>query len=126
MELTFLSAAKYRTKLKATVHATGKLGFSEPTANALKITKGGGIKIGKDANGDFFLVYCPEADEECFKIKKAGLYYYANTKGLFDDLGVDYKSYTVIYDLVKVEPDIYSMNKRILMRKNKKAENAEF
>ncbi len=32
MGYTILSASKYVSKLKATVHASGKLGFSEVTA----------------------------------------------------------------------------------------------
>ena len=37
MKLQILSAKEYNVKLKATIHSTGKLGFTEATAKELDI-----------------------------------------------------------------------------------------
>ena len=51
------------------------------------------------------------------------MYYYVNTKHLFEELGLDFESNTIIFDL-KREPkyekmEVYKMIKRELPRKKK-------
>jgi hypothetical protein len=124
MDLQILSAEKYSVKLKATIHATGKLGFTEPTAKTMNMTNAGGIKFGRGADDNLYIVYCPVADEQCFKVQKAGLYYYVNAKLLFDDLGLDYKRNVIFFDLAKVkgETNTYKITKRTKERKKEKEE----
>ena len=52
---------------------------------------------------DLYMTLQKEMDEFCFKVNKAGNYYYANTKELFDSLNIDYKKKTIMYDIVEME-----------------------
>ena len=63
-------------------------------------------------------------DDDAFRPCKAGNYFYLNTTRMFDDLGVDYKTQTVIYDLTRREEldnelggMIYQMSPRTLKKK---------
>ena len=63
-------------------------------------------------------------DRDSFPLKKSGAYYYVAAQLLFDDLGVDYKHFTVYYDLVRCVAydeeaggECYKMNQRIIKKK---------
>jgi len=59
-------------------------------------------------------------DDETFKINKAGVYYYLNTKNLFDELNLDYLRKKIIYDIQEIrndDIDLYKLNKREIVRK---------
>ena len=58
-------------------------------------------------------------DGDSFKVCKAGAYYYVNTKVMFDSLGIDYISKTIIFDIIKLQDtvnEVYKMIKRELER----------
>lgn len=121
MEIEIISAKKFAVKLKATIHITGKLGFTEATAKELRLTQKSGIKFAKDANETLYLINCPNCDDDSFQVAKAGMYYSINTKPLFDSLGYDYKSENIMFDLVREKHDayeIYKLIKRAKPRKN--------
>ncbi|MCQ2050603.1 MAG: hypothetical protein MJY74_00120 [Bacteroidaceae bacterium] len=119
MGLKIFSAKKYSVKLKATIHASGKLGFTENTANFFEICPGSGIKFANDENNKLFMIFCKEADDDCFAINKAGAYYYVNAKPLFDDLGFDYRNNSIIFDITKADnfENTYKLTIRIKPRK---------
>ena len=128
MPLSIYSAKKYSTKLKVTIQATGKLGFTAGTAKALSLSPDNYIKIAcDDANTDLlYLIVCPGQDEDGFKLSCISGYYSLPTTLLFDELGIDYLSQTVIFDLSR-EPrldeeaggTVYKMNKREIPKKKK-------
>ncbi len=113
-------------RLKATIQKTGKLGFTESSSKHLKFGENSVVQFATDdqEDGVLYLINMPDSqDETVFKVCKAGRYYYVNTKILFDNLGLDYESNTIIFDL-KRDPrypdmEVYKMIKRILPRKNK-------
>lgn len=126
MKLRYYNAANFSTKLKVTVHHTGKLGFTERTASALgfdgRERNSIIIATDEDNEGDLYMINCIEEDSASFRVNKAGNYYYANTSALFEEIGIDYKdrNKTIIFDLIKVKEqdlDIYKMNKRVLNKK---------
>ena len=120
MDLKILSAKNYSAKLKATIQATGKLGFTEVTAKALELTKDSEVKFATNDKGDLFLINCKQCDEETFKVLKGGDYFSVNTKGLFDSLGLNYKSNSIIFDMIKEdnpEMEVYKLLKREKPRK---------
>lgn len=124
MGLKILSAKQFSVKLKATIHSTGKLGFTEITARELNLSKESGIKFAIDENDSnaLYLISCPKSDEESFRVLKAGEYYSVNTKALFDNLGYDYKFKNIMFDIVKEEIDnmeVYKLLKREKPRKQK-------
>lgn len=126
MAYTLLSASRFVTKLKATVHASGKLGFSEITAKELGFSGDVDhfVQFAQDDDNPavLYLINDTPDDGDSFKVCKAGTYYYINAKLMFDSLGVDYTNKTVIYDMGKAqggEGNVYKMTRRELERQKK-------
>lgn len=120
MDLKILSSKEFNVNLKCTIHASGKLGFTEATANVLKLSEDSGVKFAQDEEGGLYLINSQSKDADSFKVNKAGKYYYVNGKLLFDQLGYDYKNYNIIFDMVKVpelENNYYKLNERKKPRK---------
>ena len=101
MNIQVLSARQYSRKLKITLQATGRLGFSEDTAKEFKLSSCQAfIKFLRDEDTDkMFLALLYHPDEDAFRVCKSGNYYNLMTSQMFKDLGIDYKKNTVIYDL---------------------------
>ncbi len=124
MAIKILSAKEYATKLKCTIHASGRMGFTEATADKLKLSEKSAVKFAVDENesSELYLIKVGEVDEESFKVSKAGGYYSVNAKILFDNLGFDYVNNVISFDMVEVkmegiEDDIYKLIKREKPRK---------
>lgn len=126
MALIFFKNTETQGKLKATIQRTGRLGFSDATAKALNLANIKAIQFARDdqdSDAMYLINNTPEGSEESFKIYKSGQYYHVNTRALFDELGIDYENYSVIFDLTRDKThgnmEVYKMKKRILPRKNK-------
>jgi hypothetical protein len=128
--ITFIKTSDFNVKLKATIHASGRLGFTSETADKLRLSEQTYIKFAKDneLENDFYLVIVNEEDEDAFSVVKSGKYYYLPTTALFQSLGIDFKKYNVIFDMVRmkdydeiVNGQVYKLNKRVLMRKAKQS-----
>lgn len=124
--MKILSSKQYGVNLKATVQSTGKLGFSGSTSTALLLTTAKCIRFAQDDDADetLYLAVMEGRDEDGFKLLQSGGYYSVATRALFDALGVDYKTQTVIYDLVRdaskdevLGGQTYRMMPRILPKK---------
>jgi hypothetical protein len=123
MEIEFIKANTSRTKPKATIHMTGKLGFNIEASTLMEIENKKSFLIGKDKN-DVDRFYLFESEEEgSGKIAKAGEYYYLNLGNAFDLLEMDYRRYTIMFDVSKStynEKDIYVLKKRVPKLRNEK------
>jgi len=100
--MRILSSRQYNDSLKATVQSTGKLNFNVETGEVLELTLDKGIKFFMEGNPDdeqLYMAVMAKPDRDSFQLRKNGAYFYVAAKLLFDDLGVDYKNYTVFYDL---------------------------
>lgn len=126
MNIQVLSAKKYSQKLKVTVQASGKLGFSDDTAREIGLSsRSVYIKFLVDSDtGTIYMSVLDSPDEDAFRPCKAGEYFYLNTSRMFDDLKVDYRTSTVIYDLTRREEydkelggAIYQMTPRMIKRR---------
>ena len=94
--IEILSAKKFQMKLKATIQASGRLGFTDETAKALHLEAGVPIKFARDDEKDvLYLARVQESDEDSFEVKKSGDYYYLATRSLFDTLGIEYRTHSV-------------------------------
>jgi hypothetical protein len=129
MKLKFLKADEPGRKAKATVHGTGKLGFSKDAVDYLGIKEGKSIQFAQDEDNpddlNLYAVIHSATQEGAFRINKAGNYFYLNTTNLFDGLKLDYKSKKIIYDLVKFQYEgkpLIKMVRRDIKRKNKSVE----
>lgn len=125
MALVIYNANDFTKKLKATIQATGRLGFSDETAKTLDLSVGKFVVIARDEDTkQFYLAVCESENNNAFKIFAAGQYFYLNTTGLFKELEIDYTSRTVIYDLRRCEEfdstlggEAYSMTERLIPKK---------
>jgi len=125
-KLKIFKPSELDKKLKCTIHITGKLGFSLETIKKLNINESTYIIIGaneEDASDkNYYMAISNEPDIDGFKINKAGAYYYANTKALFDTLKLDYKSNTIIFDITNFKHEgqkLYKLQKREVKKKQK-------
>lgn len=123
--MKILSKKKFGASLKATIHETGKLGFTEATATVLDLENNSRALFGQDEEDDETLYFCPmteeqDIDDDAFEIRKAGRYYYVNGKALFDALHIDYKNNVIMFDLTlhedSEERKVYKLNKRMKPR----------
>jgi len=126
MKLKFIKSEDTDQNAKATVHTTGKLGFSKDAVEFLGIKEGKSIQFAQNeddpADLNLYAVVNNGIQEGAFRINKAGAYFYVNTKNLLDALGVDYKNKKIIYDRVKADYEgmpIVKMLRREIKKRSK-------
>lgn len=120
--MKLLSIKKYGVKLKATIQATGKLGFPKATSDILRFKDRQYIQFFLDDNEkDLYMAILEEFSEDAFKIAVSSGYYSINTAAIFNELQYDYKNKkkTFIFDLVRNSQldaecggEVYKMNLR--------------
>lgn len=103
MSITILSAKQYGVKLKATIQATGKLGFTRDTGEVLKLNEKKGVVFGQDdqSKDTLYIILTTEKGEDAFGLLCSGGYYSVNAKPLFDALEYKYQEQTVTFDLTR-------------------------
>ena len=128
MAITILSAKQFATKLKATIQASGRLGFTAETATALGLESGKFAKFAKDDEKEYlYLIIINEPNEDAFEIRVSSGYYYVPTKVMFDTLGFNYENGNIMFDLVRqpsldddLQGQVYFMKQRQIKNKDKK------
>lgn len=128
--ISIIKTSEYNVKLKATIHSSGRLGFTADTADKLNLSGEVYVKFANDDENEneLFMVLVPNEDEDSFKVVKSGKYYYLPTTAMFQSFGFDFKKYNIMFDLVRmsdydeiVNGKVYKLNKRVLMRKAKQS-----
>jgi len=119
VELEFFDSSTKYGVIKATVHKTGKLGFSSGASKYMNLDNIKYVNIGfNKSNQEDRCLYIVETNEETdktFKIVKAGDYYYVFIKNILKQLNIDYKNESVIYDIEKMTGEdnlIYKLCRR--------------
>lgn len=128
MSITILSAKQFATKLKATIQASGRLGFTAETATVLDLESKKYAKFAKDDEKEsLYIIIINEKSEDAFDIRVSSGYYYVPTKVMFDTLGYDYENNTIMFDLVRqpsldndLQGQVYYMKQRQIKNKEKK------
>ncbi len=128
MPFTILSAKQFAIKLKATIQASGRLGFTSETATALDFKSGKFAKFAQDdENKSLYLIIIDEGSEDAFSVRENGGYYYIATKVMFDSLGYNYENGNIMFDLVRqpsldndLQGQVYFMKQRPIKTKEKK------
>lgn len=116
--IVFEDPNKVGGSIKATIHKTGKLGFSAGAEDFMKIKDDSFFKVGfnNSSETDEKIYMVPSLTEEsAFKVSKAGMYFYINLKNVFDKRGIDYKNKSYIYDIKKEnseETEFFILTKR--------------
>lgn len=133
--MKLLSVRDYSAKLRLTVQSTGKLCFTEETARTLAVVEKMPVRFSLDEEADggqLYMTIANEGDPDAFLVRKSGKTLYLPTSGLLEGLGIDYKSNTVSFQLVRaagldkeLKGTTYQMNKVMSQRKEdkKKEEN---
>ncbi len=104
MGVRILKAKDFSTKLKVTIQATGKLGFTEDTANELGLSDQSYLVLGvDDEDADLMYLVVSDQNDDAFKVCKAGHYFYLPTTRLFQSLGMDFRAKTIMFDLARAE-----------------------
>lgn len=108
LEIEFYKAKELIKNLKATVHKTGKLGFTSNAASCLNLSNAKSANIGfnkQDTSDKNLYLFIYENKDGDFNVVKAGEYYYVSTKVLFDNLKIDYINDNVSFDITPMEQD---------------------
>ncbi len=118
LELNFFTSSDKYGVVKATVHRTGKLGFSSGATKYMKLDEKEYFLIGTSGNDNsLYLVPTNNVDDNSFKLVKAGEYYYIFIKTVLLDLKLDYKNESIIYDISEEE---YNEKKIFKLTRRKK------
>src|SRR5690606_39537721 len=95
IELDFFEPEDKYGPIKATVHRSGRLGFSSGANQLINFEENRYFKIGKKQDGDderhgltLYMVPVNEKDEKTFEVLKAGAYFYLKTKRLLNQLNI--------------------------------------
>jgi len=131
INLKFIEIDTNPLKPKATVHASGRLGFNLEAINFMQLHNKRNFRLAvADEDGKSVKnIYLIEQDNPIgtAKVAKAGEYYYLNVGNLFEDLNIDYKNFTIIYDIRKQlyeNKDMYVLKMR-KPKKKKKGDDTE-
>lgn len=101
--INVIDISQFRVKLKATIHTSGRLGFTKDTADFLGLSSLPYVLFAND-DEDPEQLYMALVDEELpnsMKVNVSGKYFYIQTNLLFDNLGYDYKKKTIMFDLIR-------------------------
>lgn len=124
MKIKKIKIGRFNKNVKCSIHISGKLGFSQGAIEVLKLNVnkyiGFGLNEENPKDTSLYMFIYDNAQEDAFKLIKAGNYYYVNTKKMFDELGIDYTKKTYIYDISEFEYNgelIYKLLRREYDRK---------
>lgn len=124
MKIKFFNPNALEKNLKATVHRTGKLGFTIESAKKMNLENSKSLSIGTNEDDEndksLYIIVNENTEESSFPVLKAGQYHYINTKALFDNLNWDYLSKTISFDIKTIENDGQAVYKFEMREKLKK------
>ena len=104
--MRILSVKQFSNRLKVTIQSSGRLNFTEDTTKTLGIVENTPVKFALDDENDntlYLVIASDSEDEDAFRVRKSGSYYYVPTKNIFDALGIEYDGKSLGYDLVRAE-----------------------
>lgn len=103
MAFRLITAKDITKTLKVTIQKTGRLGFTNQTAEEMQIDTDTFFYFGTDDQvaSDLIMVKNRVASSDGYRAIKSGDYYYLNTAPLFTTLGYEYASKNIIFDVVR-------------------------
>ena len=133
MAISIISAKQFATKLKATIQASGRLGFTDETAKSLNLPSVKYAKFAQDSEKDvLYLIIIGTGDEDAFPIRESSGYFYVPAKQMFDMLGFDYENNNIMFDLIRqpsldndLQGQVFLMKQRSNKRKDRKNDDIE-
>lgn len=124
LNLKFIEIDTNPLKPKATIHATGRLGFNIDAIKYMNLSNRKNFRVAindEDGSGlrNIYLIE-EEGSVGVAKVSKAGDYFYLNVGDLFDRLDLNYKENTIIFDIKKEQyndKDLFILKMRKLKRR---------
>ncbi|MCR8559285.1 hypothetical protein KXD93_16630 [Mucilaginibacter sp. BJC16-A38] len=127
MKLKFLEIDTNKSKPKATIHVTGKLGFNMEAIEFMKLENKSSYLLATDEEkSDVFYLLETDNDKKAAKVAKAGNYYYLNVADAFEVMKYDYKTFTIMFDITKDEyegKDLYVFTKKREIKRKEKSDD---
>jgi len=119
LDLEFFDSSSKYGVIKATVHKTGKLGFSSGASKFMNLENVDYVNIGLNKGNPeddcLYIVKVNVETDKSFKVVKAGDYFYVFIKNILREQSIDYKNESVIYDIEEIqqqENKIYKLCRR--------------
>ena len=104
--LTRLDAARLQQTAKATIQGNGRLSFSVEAGRLMNLTDDASLIIFSAENGDLGATVSTKGDPQAFELKKAGAYYYISFKNYLQEMGINYKSQRILYDITQLNEQL--------------------
>lgn len=124
MKLEFWTPKNVDGIIKATVHQSGKLGFSTGAAKFMKLDERKFIRVAFNADDQkddsLYIMVIDKKEENTIRINKAGDYFYVNLKDFFDEKGFEYRKIKIIYDIIEKQIDNNKFYKFLRREKDRK------
>ncbi len=89
---------------KASIHKSGRLGFSANAIVKLGLSVGRGVNV-YESDKTIYLQIVDLPDADAFQLKLGGEYYFATTEGLFELLGLPFRTEELRYMLRRTNID---------------------
>ena len=125
MEINFWKPTISTRVVKATIHKSGKLGFSQAAIDKLELNQSSYVMIGtnKTQRDDraIYIKIAKESDELALKVNKAGQYYYLNSRDFFNENNIDFNKKKIIYDIVDISEGNEKLYRLIPREKERKS-----
>jgi hypothetical protein len=125
MKIKFFTVADLDRNLKATIHRSGKLGFTKDAADKLQLKASTSANIGMNeedpSDEKLYMVFYDNPVSGSFRVVKAGSYFYLSTKPLFDTLKYDYLNESISFDITRESQfegqPVYALKRRKMKTK---------
>ena len=107
MKIKFFNPESLDKNLKATIHKSGKMGFTIEASAKMGLSNDTSLSIGMDEDNaedrNLYAVVNKTKQKDAFAVLKAGDYYYVNTKPLFNNLKFDYLKNSISFEITEDE-----------------------
>jgi hypothetical protein len=109
MKIKFFHPGELDKNIRATVHKSGKMGFTIEAAKKMGLSPDKSMSIGMNEENsedkNLYVLINKSKQKDSFSILKAGDYYYVNTNPLFNSLKLDYTKNSISFDIAEDEID---------------------
>ena len=101
--LTRLDAARLQQTARATIQSNGRLSLSVEAGRLMDLTENASLIVFSAENGDLGATVSAKGDPQAFELKKAGAYFYISFKNYLQEMGINYKTQRILYDITQLD-----------------------
>lgn len=104
--LTRLDAARLQQTARATIQCNGRLSLSVEAGRLMNLTEEASLIVFSAENGDLGATVSIKGDPQAFELKKAGAYFYISFKNYLQEMGINYKTQRILYDITQLDEQL--------------------